>query len=317
MNAQNTFRPMTARYASGFCASCNVAIREGDEILYRSSDKKIHHNACDVTAAIRASVANFTYSEWSLTYKHALDNTTLTREEAAILLGLNTEPQQKVEASKLSIPAKLLASTKPEASLAMTQAQALANLKTRAANTRAAGDRSGADEMHKMLSEYSSDIPATGRKLSDDEVISGDEPIDFTSAATEDQSVSSYAPIGDGYFTVVRADGSHVTFRIHTQAHDKNFAPGEQIISALIGSDNTSDYKGFAFVKSNQVRVWKSRAGSIGDWADLANALITGDWKAAGVEYAKQSGNCYRCNRLLTTPESIAAGIGPVCAGKE
>jgi hypothetical protein len=27
-------------------------------------------------------------------------------------------------------------------------------------------------------------------------------------------------------------------------------------------------------------------------------------------------GTCVRCNRRLTTPESIESGIGPVCAGR-
>jgi hypothetical protein len=40
------------------------------------------------------------------------------------------------------------------------------------------------------------------------------------------------------------------------------------------------------------------------------------DRTEAGKAYALASGCCYICNRLLTTPESIADGIGPVCAAK-
>lgn len=43
---------------------------------------------------------------------------------------------------------------------------------------------------------------------------------------------------------------------------------------------------------------------------------IAEDAKQASVDYGRQLGRCGRCNRDLTDPESIASGIGPICAEK-
>lgn len=47
----------------------------------------------------------------------------------------------------------------------------------------------------------------------------------------------------------------------------------------------------------------------------LLDALLA-DPKAAAVEYGHRTGSCCVCGRTLTDPESVAAGIGPVCASK-
>lgn len=43
---------------------------------------------------------------------------------------------------------------------------------------------------------------------------------------------------------------------------------------------------------------------------------ISADVKAAAIRYGKELGVCSVCGRTLTNPESIAAGIGPVCEGR-
>lgn len=40
------------------------------------------------------------------------------------------------------------------------------------------------------------------------------------------------------------------------------------------------------------------------------------DPKAAAIAYGKETGSCSCCGRELSNPESIALGIGPICAGK-
>ncbi len=45
-------------------------------------------------------------------------------------------------------------------------------------------------------------------------------------------------------------------------------------------------------------------------------AEIEADPKAASIAYGKATGSCGICSKTLTNPDSIAAGIGPVCAGK-
>jgi hypothetical protein len=194
----NTFRLMVARYDSGVCSSCARNIKTGDEILYRASDKKIHHVACPIEP--------------------------ISLEEMGFTPNNESMPP---------IPLR------------------------------------------------NSEIP-------------------------------------DGYYTAVLADGSHRTFRVRTQSEDAEFAPNQQIIATLVGPDNSGDYKGWGFINNGRINVWKSRQNKIGDWYEIADAaLFTNDYKKAGLAYATQSGNCYRCNRLLTEPESIARGLGPICAGKE
>lgn len=43
---------------------------------------------------------------------------------------------------------------------------------------------------------------------------------------------------------------------------------------------------------------------------------IAKDPRAAAIRYGKEIGRCHKCHRILTDPDSITRGIGPVCAGK-
>lgn len=61
--------------------------------------------------------------------------------------------------------------------------------------------------------------------------------------------------------------------------------------------------------------------GEYGEWFKGAKgeeicAKIAAEGKALAIAYAKVTGKCGVCNTKLTDPKSIAAGIGPVCAGK-
>lgn len=115
--------------------------------------------------------------------------------------------------------------------------------------------------------------------------------------------------------------GNHRTFRIYTRPEDSDFAPGKRVLYLLIGPDQiwNTNWKGFAFVSDRGVHVWKSKRGDAGEkskfeiYADMIENREK--WQARGVEY-KFEGRCRVCNRTLTNPESIDAGIGPVCAEK-
>ena len=111
------------------------------------------------------------------------------------------------------------------------------------------------------------------------------------------------------------ATGNHRTFRVRTQPADAKFAPGERIVSLLTGSDNESDYTGFGFVADDgRIRVWTSkRAADGGVFVKFADMLTRPDhYESLGCRYL-WSERCRKCNRRLTTPESVAAGIGPKC----
>lgn len=142
------------------------------------------------------------------------------------------------------------------------------------------------------------------------------------------------SPIFNGIFTIQSPSGAHRTFRIHTQPsaqeqlkkypNRKPFAPDQRIISLLVGPDNGSDYSKFGFVKDDGIYVWqKFQSQTIGQmslhekYADMVWSLATKNQQSKySLKGAKlhHEGRCIKCNRRLTTPESILLGIGPVCA---
>lgn len=117
------------------------------------------------------------------------------------------------------------------------------------------------------------------------------------------------------------ATGNHRTFRIKTQPDDAEFAPGGRIVELLVGSDNERSYKSFGFVLHRSIHIFKKLKGEPwgkqSDFQKFANMLTFPE------KYEREHGliyrfdvRCRRCNRQLTTPESIDSGIGPECAKK-
>lgn len=85
-------------------------------------------------------------------------------------------------------------------------------------------------------------------------------------------------------------------------------------MSLLIGPVNTNDYEWFAELIPAEpvVWVWKNWKNTrTADYAKLLADLARGE-KIEGHELLV-SAHCLRCNRVLSTPESIARGIGPEC----
>lgn len=126
----------------------------------------------------------------------------------------------------------------------------------------------------------------------------------------------SIKPLTTGFYTVTFADGEYVTLRIQEDFRDNPDA-NCRVAGFLSGPNNTSDYAGFAFVIGGQVRTWKRFQGKLARQHEALAVLMGAEsTKEFGKAYAQISGNCYVCGRTLTTPESIAAGIGPICAEK-
>jgi SWI/SNF-related matrix-associated actin-dependent regulator of chromatin subfamily A-like protein 1 len=122
------------------------------------------------------------------------------------------------------------------------------------------------------------------------------------------------APLVDGTYTAVFEDGSYKTLRIRTQDAKASFQPGQRIVDLLTGPLNTSDFTGFGNLALTGVTLWSKYANR----TDLVEALrvVVGDPLASAKAYGRHSGRCCVCNRKLTTPDSIEAGIGPVCGKK-
>lgn len=122
--------------------------------------------------------------------------------------------------------------------------------------------------------------------------------------------------VRDGRFTLTSDVAARITLRLSTPDWG-DFPEGTQVAAYLSGPDNDSMYTGFAFVKGERFSMWRKFAGNA-RLADALRVLLTSDDATSfGKAYARESGNCYVCGRTLTTPESIDAGIGPVCASRE
>lgn len=130
--------------------------------------------------------------------------------------------------------------------------------------------------------------------------------------------------IPNGAYTIQNTkSGEWRTFEVKTKRG--TFATGERVVSLLVGSDNCSDYKGFGFVKPEGILVWRKVRGEAGKpsafevYANMIWSLATkgegSAWFQRGYRLMIEK-RCMRCNRRLTTPESIEAGIGPECAGR-
>lgn len=112
---------------------------------------------------------------------------------------------------------------------------------------------------------------------------------------------------------------------------------GKRVLELLTGPDNTSNYKGLAWYATPKpidmyqkfkekvpfdVAITQANSGIGHLWKfGIKNEVLVNTFaklvERAGVldgytvHFAK---HCLKCNRLLTTPESIERGIGPVCA---
>src|SRR5678815_2430702 len=81
----------------------------------------------------------------------------------------------------------------------------------------------------------------------------------------------------------------------------------------LTGPDNVQNYTGFGFVNETSIQVWKKQA-HMAPHARMLENLADHVVKGKVEVYAATS--CRVCNRTLTTPESVASGIGPICEGR-
>ena len=140
----------------------------------------------------------------------------------------------------------------------------------------------------------------------------------------------------NGLYTISSPKGGHRTFRV---AQGSGKLEDKRILSLLVGSDNSSDYEGFAFLKDDGVSVWSRFVKGQGTYRTRFSVRV---WNAAWTAHQKmahmlwnlvsstgdaqqyldmgytvsESRECFRCGRTLTTPESIEKGIGPVCEAK-
>lgn len=110
---------------------------------------------------------------------------------------------------------------------------------------------------------------------------------------------------------------NHRTYRIFKQPKGE-WLEGKIMISLFTGDDNTrlSNYTKIAFYNNGKINLWNKFKDTLySQWVDILENMINGteinNFKLVEARI------CYICKKLLTTPESIAKGIGPDCESKQ
>lgn len=152
------------------------------------------------------------------------------------------------------------------------------------------------------------------------------------------ENIGRFVLAGRALFTVENdKTGGRFTFRVtafkgkaETKGAESAEAPkGPFFVKVLTGPCNTADYTflGTVFVTNQDgtpcsPRFVSSKKSPIAWDAPSAKAIW---WLVAQVAAGRElpegvrvwhHGTCGRCGRVLTTPESISQGVGPVCAGR-
>jgi hypothetical protein len=151
---------------------------------------------------------------------------------------------------------------------------------------------------------------------------------DMTGRLNTPEDALRFILAGNAYFTV-RSLKTNVryTFRVnradcsrcgkndcHCWAHPQYF------VALLSGPDNGADYSYMGMIRDNVLRTTrasKMREDSVPFKAFryVLQHLITKRMPPQTEIW--HDGRCGRCGRHLTVPSSVAAGLGPECAGKE
>lgn len=129
---------------------------------------------------------------------------------------------------------------------------------------------------------------------------------------------------GRAVFTVHNASGEHCTFRVKKSKPRGEYTQPAYFASVLTGPDNESDYTylGLLDPQTGEVRLTaKSK------YSDDSRPVRVLRWAIGRIYHypheplpagygIHHEGRCGRCNRTLTTPESVDLGIGPECMKK-
>jgi hypothetical protein len=133
---------------------------------------------------------------------------------------------------------------------------------------------------------------------------------------TDPEKIRRFAVAGKARITLVsKRTGDRFTYEVKRKKADEDF----YFVSVLTGPENTTSYTYLGclsdghFRDDRRMRIGAgapSRQGFKWFWRALNNG---GSLDQVEVWH---EGRCGRCNRVLTVPESIESGLGPICAGR-
>jgi hypothetical protein len=127
---------------------------------------------------------------------------------------------------------------------------------------------------------------------------------------------------------VSRKTGTRFTYRVSRAPEKREKSEGiAYFVSVLNGPENTSDYAYIGLLvfdhgPQDEPKFCWTRKSRV---TDLAPSFKAFRWAMRAFFFRDElfenlevwhSGACGKCGRPLTVPESIASGLGPVCASK-
>jgi hypothetical protein len=138
------------------------------------------------------------------------------------------------------------------------------------------------------------------------------------------ESALGFMMAGKATVTLVsKKTGTRFTYQIR-QADSGNDAQTDlYFIGLLRGPNNEADYSYLGRIAKGRVYIGR-KVPKPGDVGRSAPSALAFDYAWQNLERGRipdlleiwHEGKCGRCNRKLTVPASIAAGIGPECAAK-
>jgi len=132
------------------------------------------------------------------------------------------------------------------------------------------------------------------------------------------ENIKDFVFGGNALFTIKNEEsGNRFTYKVRKPKDDKESKVA--FVSVLSGSDNYSNYsylgtvwEGTSFYHGKKSKVAKdAQSAQVFKWA--FPLLKSG--RLPEVVNIYHEGKCGCCGRRLTVPESIEAGIGPICRG--
>lgn len=135
---------------------------------------------------------------------------------------------------------------------------------------------------------------------------------------------------GNAYFTARSVSGTRYTFRVSLPKKDPKetckwckkvpcACPLSWFVSYLSGPENSSDYTYLGMIRNGKFSTTKASNRLINSQVYKAFRWV---WEHLSINQMPpktelwHEGRCGRCGHLLTVPESIESGIGPVCESK-
>jgi len=140
--------------------------------------------------------------------------------------------------------------------------------------------------------------------------------------------VLNFITAGKATFTIknIATEGRY-TYKVTTPPDKNKDQTGLLWVSVMMGSDNETSYKYIGCLRKHyQTNIW-SFAHSTNSKLSAVLPCVVGFtrifnqiWAIGKIDERLEfwhAGRCCRCGEKLTVPESIASGIGPICAKRK